>query len=387
MASKGLAFLTLTLGLGIYWGAPFAGTGDPRAHLPGRTTSGHAQIEEACGQCHTPFEGATTSGCNRCHGTELTEADDSHPASKFLDPRNAERSKAIDATDCATCHVEHAPARARTGGVTLPKDFCFRCHEDVGTERPSHAGFDRDGCASAGCHNFHDNRALYEDFLVKNAGLPAVLPDPRVPVLVLDGDKEPSPDPSRCGECHAEEHASFVRGRHGMRLAVGLDPMTPSKSTLPFTAQVMDRPLGCTSCHGAHTGDTARAAVEACLDCHADEHSRAYVGSKHHALWKAEQEGRAPKGSGVSCATCHLPREVTGSGDDRVVRVRHDQNANLRPSTKMIRSVCMSCHGLELSIDALADRDLVARNFDGPPTRHVESVEMAVRRKQPRPKN
>ena len=27
-------------------------------------------------------------------------------------------------------------------------------------------------CASAGCHNFHDNRALYEDFLIKHANTP-----------------------------------------------------------------------------------------------------------------------------------------------------------------------------------------------------------------------
>lgn len=43
----------------------------------------------------------------------------------------------------------------------------------------------------------------------------------------------------------------------------------------------------------------------------------------------------------------------------------------------MIRSVCMSCHGLGFSIDALADKKLVANNFQGKPEKHIESIEMA----------
>ena len=44
--------------------------------------------------------------------------------------------------------------------------------------RPSHAGLGFAGCALAGCHNYHDNRALYEDFLVAHAGRPWVTPAP-----------------------------------------------------------------------------------------------------------------------------------------------------------------------------------------------------------------
>ena len=39
--------------------------------------------------------------------------------------------------------------------------------------------------------------------------------------------------------------------------------------------------------------------------------------------------------SGVSCATCHLPR-IEG---DQGVWVNHDQNANLRPNETMAREV------------------------------------------------
>ena len=83
----------------------------------------------------------------------------------------------------------------------------------------------------------------------------------------------------------------------------------------------------------------------------------------------------------VSCATCHLPREVVRADD--AARVQHDPSANLRPPDKMLRTVCLSCHGLGFSIDALADTDLVARCFNGRPTVHVESLSMVALRRPP----
>ncbi len=61
--------------------------------------------------------------------------------------------------------------------------------------------------------------------------------------------------------------------------------------------------------------------------------------------------------------------------------MQHNQNANLRPNEKMLRSVCLECHSLGLSIDALADPELVRRNFGGQPARHVPSIEMALSRR------
>jgi hypothetical protein len=97
-------------------------------------------------------------------------------------------------------------------------------------------------------------------------------------------------------------------------------------------------------------------------------------------LWRLEQEGKTAAGSGVTCATCHLPREThRADGGSRVV-VQHNQNANLRPSEKMTRTVCLACHGLGFSLDALADPGLVASNFRGRPRRSVAGIDMAVRR-------
>lgn len=164
-----------------------------------------------------------------------------------------------------------------------------------------------------------------------------------------------------------------------MRLGAGLSPMLPSLARLPMAEESAHRSVGCNSCHAAHKFDTRRAAADACLGCHADKHSLAYKASPHFALWRAEIDGSAAVGSGVSCATCHLPRLAEDVAGARAVRVQHNQNANLRPNEKMIREVCMSCHGLGFSIDALADAKLVEANFRGRPARHVESIDMAVR--------
>ena len=51
----------------------------------------------------------------------------------------------------------------------------------------------------------------------------------------------------------------------------------------------------------------------------------------------------------------------------------HNQNDNLRPNEKMIRSVCLDCHGLQFSLDALTDTRLIEANFTGKPKIRVES--------------
>jgi hypothetical protein len=137
--------------------------------------------------------------------------------------------------------------------------------------------------------------------------------------------------------------------------------------------------LSCQSCHSSHAYDTRSAAYKACVGCHDDEHTRNYEGSKHQALWLAELAGDTPAGSGVSCATCHLPR-VKG---DEGTFVQHNQNDNLRPNEKMIRSACISCHGVPFAIDALADATLVKNNFRGTPSEHVQSVDYVRARQSP----
>jgi hypothetical protein len=136
----------------------------------------------------------------------------------------------------------------------------------------------------------------------------------------------------------------------------------------------LHRELTCNSCHPGHRFDKAFAAKEACLKCHNDEHSLAYESSSHHQLWKQELAGTGAAGSGVSCATCHLPRVEDSSGK---TYVNHNQNWNLEPNEKMARSVCMNCHGLGFTLDALASSEQIPNCFSTTPATHVPSIEMA----------
>lgn len=410
-----------------------------QGYLPGITTSGHHQIEIACDACHTPFGGVKQEACLECHGEELDAATDSHAPSIFNDPRYLGMLESIDATLCVTCHNEHIVEQSGDKTANVPADFCMPCHNDIENERPSHRGFAEEGCAAAGCHNYHDNRALYEDFLKKHLDEPAILAGPfnmaryiaalhdaRVaeaehrlsakaqdspaeavdPVILAEwsasahatsgvncSDCHASPEhpggtgewtdhpPDRvCDECHETQATGFFQGKHGMRIAQHLPPMQPRMARIEMKPKAADRSLGCNSCHGPHRYDTRLAAVEACMKCHDDTHTRSYPHSPHHRLWQMELEGQLPPGSGVSCATCHLPRETFRDGGKLLLRVNHNQNQNLRPNTKMARDVCMNCHGLEFSLNSLADPDLLLNNYSGQPTRRIDSMEMVRKR-------
>lgn len=485
MSSKTVLWLVGTTLIGAMYVAASAFVGgDRRLLLVGNTTDAHRQFELSCETCHAapPFADAQASGkalnqtCRACHDDDLEAANDSHPSSTFRTPRMADYWNRLDARLCTNCHREHRPEISLPGAVTVASDFCVACHsegdQDVRRVRPSHAGLTFDSCASAGCHNYHDNRALYEDFLAGHAAMPALAPKPvhaltarsrtlqratvaplaredaLAPAAVLTDDAvllkwsasghaaadvncdachaanlpagaTPEdvaahwvtvPSTVACTSCHKPQARSFAKGRHGMRrhprIAKPRDPrdsledlgfsgvmlgaiadwlstppvparMTVGEARLPMRPDVpAHRAIDCGTCHEPHGVNTGQAAVEACASCHDGDHTRAYFDSPHHRLWQAERAGRAPPGTGVSCATCHMPMtEVRGT-----VVANHNQNDNLRPNEKMVRPVCLDCHGLSFSLNALADAKLIERNFTGRPAVHVESPEWAARR-------
>ncbi len=452
-------FLTLiVVGVGIYWGYQLFQEPEKSVFLVGKSSPGHYQIEQACGVCHqSPFGGGEIlqDACVGCHAAELKAAHDSHPKSKFTDPRNADRLEAIDARYCLACHREHQPEITREISVTLADDYCFACHEDVAEERPSHEGMEFDTCASAGCHNYHDNRALYEDFLVAHAGEPNIADQPVISamkqfiaqsIVVKKAALKPDyPEDSyqiqnitrewhnsahvtdaNCSDCHARSHAAqesfvekpdalvcvdchekqsggFLTGKHGMRLAVKketkesyplnqslkalldpqqrlFEPMTPAQARLPFKADAHNEQLTCNSCHGAHEYKLGvGTAVESCMGCHDDQHTNNYKASSHYALVLKEKAKEVPAGSAVTCATCHMPK-VEDAHQEGVFFTQHNQNDNLRPNEKMIRSVCLDCHGLQFSLDALADPNLIQNNFNGHSSVSIDSIKLATER-------
>ena len=479
-----IVWIVSTLGIASVAMARLYVSGDRTDLMPGQTDGVHHQLEIACETCHTSpaFANQATvrkdinKTCVTCHKEELKAADDSHPIKKFTNPRMSAYWDKVDARFCTTCHSEHEPEITLAGLLTLPGDYCVACHsegeQDVRVNRPSHAELEFDTCASAGCHNFHDNRALYEDFLVKHAGehwtsIPAVHP---AGVIAADRDRPDAteiqaylasldapqnardakiedhwaasahasaevgcaschapksetaaeieanwidvPGEEICATCHKGQAKTFALGRHGMRrhpeiakprkverqlkelgwkeppesviaaLEDYLDDPSPAPEMSTAEARVTLKPdahgetLTCMSCHGPHEQDLQFARVGACLGCHADEHSLSYETSPHHEISQAEIRGLSEPGTGVTCATCHMPGAVRKGA----VTTNHNQNDTLFPNEKMIRPVCMECHGLGFAIDALADPALVRNNFSGQPDRHIESIDWAVNR-------
>ncbi|MYB89052.1 MAG: NrfA- nitrite reduction protein [Proteobacteria bacterium] len=465
------AVLGLTLLGAAYVVVTMTVAGDRRMLLSGETTHAHHQLEMACETCHgrsvfadaKAAQKALNKNCRKCHEDELKAAKDSHSRKRFRNPRMAEYWDKLDARQCTPCHIEHRPEITRESAVTVAMDFCVACHsqgeQDIRTTRASHAGLGFETCATAGCHNFHDNRALFEDFLLGHAGQP----EPTRPAVhgltaryrarpvstdkaLQPGDAVAPPDalaepgalqhwagsgharagvnctachaadaakdapssqalahwidapPMRvCMECHKPQAKTFVLGRHGMRQHPGIakprdlpgwmgrwlgDPglpvrMTVGEARLPMRADAHPAmAVDCASCHTEHALDTAHAALEACASCHDDAHTRSYFDSPHHVLWQREQAGEAPPGSSVSCASCHMPKLE----HRKKVRTTHNQNDNLRPNEKMIRSVCLDCHSLGFSLEALADPKLIRNNFTGPPGVRVHSIDWAIAR-------
>ncbi len=445
-------WLAVTLAITGFYGYKMTLDEDKSELLIGDATHGHFQIELACESCHTePFGGQEIlqNACVNCHQQELKDAHDSHPKKKFTDPRNADLLQIIDARYCVSCHTEHQEEQTNAMGVTLPDDYCFHCHQTVGEERESHKDLPFDSCASSGCHNYHDNKALYESFLVNNSGgewlkhldeinanratpsyaasqtvkkedISTLMSELFAQKMAAHPDinnhwqasaheqagmscggchltgasaNDPAslaaawiekPGVEQCQSCHQKEAQGFLSGKHGMKLAQGyiakISEMTSEHSGLSFSELVDDTQHGCNSCHGAHSFDTEYASTEACLSCHTDEHSRNFTSSPHALLKDKVLEGSLAGASQVTCATCHMPRVKEKQAGTEVVRIEHNQNLNLRPNEKMIRSVCLDCHNLEFSIDALADDELIRHNFNGKPSKHIESIDWALKR-------
>jgi len=402
--------------------------------MPGPSIDGHYQIQERCDLCHDALGGVRQKKCLSCHEAELKKVNDSHGRKKFRDPRIAADIDKINVRKCRVCHIDHKLANVNKMGVTIASDFCIHCHRDIDKERPTHKDLTFDSCVN--CHNYHDNTGLTEAYLTKHLDEPATLAKPMVYTrdyrayynrnqdknltALKAGEHDTAaeysnkhylvelwvksthakagvncgdchrggenkswtrfPSIENCKSCHARELKSFKQSRHGMRVAQKLTPMSVGAARIPMHVDKKHPSLNCNSCHKAHDYSTKQSAVEACMTCHNDEHTKMYKFSRHYQLVVDELSGKGVKGSGVTCATCHLPREtITEHGVSYVV-VQHNQNATLRPNSKQINAVCSKCHGLSFTLNALADEALIERNFNGLPSKHLASLEMVKAR-------
>ena len=185
------------------------------------------------------------------------------------------------------------------------------------------------------------------------------------------------PGVESCQTCHQQDVDTFLLGKHGIRLLEGATPLTPAMARLPMQAAALDNPMNCNSCHDVHSVNTVQAAVDSCLSCHNDTHSLNYQTSRHAELFAADSNLPRPSATAVSCATCHLPRHETGTGDNIFTQVNHNNTYTLLPRDRMVKDVCLNCHGAEYSYNSIFDDDLVEANFDAPPTLALETFELA----------
>jgi hypothetical protein len=358
--------------------------------------------------------------CIACHRAELAE--DTHAVRMFDDPRWAGTLEKIDALTCVTCHLEH---RVVPGGATIARDFCFPCHDDVIQKRQSHKDLKADSCGIGGCHNYHDNTGLNTAFLKRHFGEAEMHAEPRlaewgspvaskaiaVPPLFPDSLKvsrelvaawqqsihaakevncmdchKGSSDEfahrvqaSACERCHAFEVDTFHAGKHGVSSKLKLISLRPDDARLPMKAASTGGPprrLGCPACHDPHGLDTRRAATDACLTCHNDPHSRAFTNSKHFSLLAGNGSGARVGARAVTCASCHLPRLRAETEEGTRVAVNHNNSFTIRPRDRMVKHVCIACHGLEFSVNSIYDDRLVENNFQGRPARRHQTLEM-----------
>lgn len=261
-----------TVGLVTYLGLTMAKGNDAQVFLPGKTSHGHYQIEMRCDVCHTSFMGVKQEACLTCHAAELEAANDAHPPKKFLDPRNADRVEALDARLCVTCHREHVPELTRSVGVTMPVDYCFRCHANIGEERPSHAGLAFQTCNSAGCHNFHDNRALYEDFLVQHTAEPDLLTSPHVLQRDL-AQRTLHEHPERQRPLHLSDHNGPGKGSYAPTLLAEWAETAHAQAG-----------INCLDCHSSPSNAwIEHPSHTICATCHQDEADGFLVRTPWHA--------------------------------------------------------------------------------------------------------
>lgn len=398
--------------------------GDREVFVAGTASHGHHQIIDQCESCHEPWKEASDERCMACHVTHGVEPTDAHAPSILKENSGPSTMEPVlrALQGCRVCHREHRVNETDPVGLTVAETLCQGCHWRVVQRRATHTGMNFRMCT--GCHNYHDSGMLTEEFLSRHRGEPALLDAPLLPVRAIGtgtgGRPIPEPDaPSdwlqdtdlvhqwqesvhapenvncsdchlqqtadgreqwiepvaheTCGTCHARNQSEFLASRHGMRAAVGKDFVKAGQARLDMHPGKADAVMDCNACHQAHDyADRQQAAVESCTACHAGPHIESYADSPHGKLWQAELDGTAPAGSGVSCASCHLP--VVAGEEPGTFEVLHDANHNLRPNQKMLTSVCMHCHGARFSLHALADRTQIDENFRRPPRVRDESI-------------
>ncbi|WP_036486069.1 cytochrome c3 family protein [Myxosarcina sp. GI1] len=180
------------------------------------------------------------------------------------------------------------------------------------------------------------------------------------------------PTEESCRSCHEYAVDTFWLGKHGIRLYEGMSPLTPAMAHLPMKESALDKQMTCNTCHNVHSVNTSVAAVDSCLTCHNDSHSLNYKDSPHAQTVTNLASLPRPDNQAVTCATCHLPR----TSEAKEILVNHNNTYTLLPRDRMVKEVCMNCHGLEHAYNSIFDDELIENNFARPPNLKLETFDL-----------
>lgn len=333
----------------------------------------HSAIQTGCTSCHeirvnkdvTRVKLITTTPqalCIKCHS----------------DKNAAELHGAVHppaVRDCLKCHDPHASPNKNqllkpTAGATKDENVCLSCHTkgmDVPKGGSRHAALDM-GCET--CHVTHKTgergKVEFDNHLTK--ATPALCldcHDPKDASLTKAHGGQPF-GTSNCIQCHdphqsklpklmqAYTHNPFENkmcdtchqpAKDGKVVLTNSDTRALCVTCHAEQAEKIEKAKvqhpgaqgECVSCHNPHAGKTPGFIqpdpVNACLTCHSDQSEQM---KKAHLHKPAFQTG---------CSTCHEPH---GGNNAKL----------LRAST--VNSLCLECHGPEMSPQKLPNEHMVA---------------------------
>ena len=171
------------------------------AMSPGSVTSGHANIDASCEQCHTTGRGVSNIRCQRCHDPSsagrLTAG--AHVLFGSGDPRKAAATADLA---CARCHVEHKGRRASISAV--PDVQCAQCHFGSLRGHPEFAVL-RASTKEAPGMNFGHQKHIQEVMKQKGATAAAQTCGSCHQKSRVRRDFDPLSFDAHCASCHSKQ--------------------------------------------------------------------------------------------------------------------------------------------------------------------------------------
>jgi len=239
------------------------------------TGTAPAPAQEAAAVDAAPVETIPKEKCFRCHDDPEAESDDGRAIAVLAERFAVGAHKRLDCVDCHTDALTTRHPRNNLGKVSF--EPCQRCHEDEITpfHDSVHAKVRGDEPSSCqGCHGelHYTPRSR----------------DPNAPMSAVN-------QLHNCGQCHTEMMEGYLGSVHARALLVSGLAVAPA----------------CSDCHGSHdirrhidpeARSSHEKSPETCGSCHSGI-LKVWTDSAHGTLWK---DG----GEGPLCTTCHTAHSI-----------------------------------------------------------------------------